>query len=513
VFRRSFVSALVSAVALSTLAGTGQAAAAPALSWAPCQEGKPGECATVQVPVDWDNPAGEKLGVVIGRVKATEPEHRIGVLFLAPGGPGQSGIDIFTLGRSRLSTGELRKRFDVVTWDQRGVGRSHEIKCSLDLLSQWPADYPSSEQAYQDLLAYNAKLGADCRSHTGPVFDHVDTLSAVRDLDAIRAALGEEKISLHGTSYGTQVGQQYAELFPNRLRAMALDSNMDHSITSAGRYLTTASADLEASFNAFADWCERTVNCPLHGRDVRAYWDDLHAKAEAGTLTDPGNGQAISAGALRNELFRAMYGPSSSWYGIATRLRSLSGGSGTATAAMSRTAATGELAGNSNQGIWCGDWKWRINGYRDLQRFREQAAAVAPHTKLIGYWSDVTQCLGWPGKVDNPQHRLSIRNAPKILILKSAADVGTSSAWNFAVARQIRNSVLLSYDGVGHAQYWQSPCMQAHTDRYLIDLVTPAPGTHCDAVYPTAPPATVSAAEAAPAAASQHLAGRSGMAV
>jgi pimeloyl-ACP methyl ester carboxylesterase len=504
-----FVSALMSVVATSTLTGTGQAAAqpyVPALTWAPCQEGKPGECATVQVPVDWNNPKGEKVGVVIGRVKAKEPEHRIGVLFLAPGGPGQSGIDIFTLGRSRLSTGELSKRFDIVTWDQRGVGRSNEIKCSLDLLNQWPADYPSSEQAYQDLLAYNAKLGADCRNHTGPVFDHVDTLSAVRDLDAIRAALGEEKISLHGTSYGTQVGQQYAELFPNRLRAMALDSNMDHSITSAGRYLATASADLEASFTAFADWCARTANCPLHGQDVRALWDGLYAKAEAGTLTDAGTGQAISAGALRNELSSAMYGPSTSWYGIATRLRSLSEGSGAATVAVRQAAATGELAGNPYQPIWCGDWKWKINGYRELRALREQAAAVAPHTKLIGYWSDVTACLGWPGKVNNPQHRLSIGNAPKILILKSAADVGTPSAWNFAVASQIRNSVLLSYDGIGHAQYWQSPCMQSYTDRYLIDLVTPAPGTHCAAVYPTAPPATVSAAEAAPAAAPRHRA-------
>jgi pimeloyl-ACP methyl ester carboxylesterase len=504
-----FVPALVSVVATSTLTGTGQAAAqsyVPALTWAPCQEGKPGECATVQVPVDWNNPKGEKVGVVIGRVKAKEPEHRIGVLFLAPGGPGQSGIDIFTLGRSRLSTGELSKRFDIVTWDQRGVGRSNEIKCSLDLLNQWPADYPSSEQAYRDLLAYNAKLGADCRNHTGPVFDHVDTLSAVRDLDAIRAALGEDKISLHGTSYGTQVGQQYAELFPHRLRAMALDSNMDHSMTSAGRYLATASADLEATFTAFADWCARTANCPLHGQDVRALWDGLYAKAEAGTLTDPGSGQAVSVSALRSELSSAMYSPLVSWYGFATRLQSLSGSSGTATAAVSRTAVTGELAGNSNQAIWCGDWKWRINSYRDLRAIREQAAAVAPHTKLIWYWTDVTQCLGWPGKVNNPQHRLSIRNTPPILILKSAADVGTPSAWNFAAARQIRNSALLSYDGVGHAQYWQSPCMQSYTDRYLIDLVTPAPGTRCAAVYPTAPPATVSTAEAAPAAAPRHRA-------
>lgn len=494
-FRRFLVSSLVAAVVLSTLTGTGAAADqpyAPALTWSPCAEGQQGECTTVQVPVDWNNPKGEKLGIAIGRLKATEPEHRIGVLFAAPGGPGGSGIDWYILGQNPFTAGELRKRFDIVSWDQRGVGRSNEVKCSAELLAQWPANYPSSEQEYRDLLAYNAKLGADCRKHTGPVFDHVDTKSAVRDLDAIRGALGEKKISFYGASYGTQVGQQYAELFPTRLRAMTIDSNMDHSITSAARYIATATEDLESSFNAFADWCARTANCPLHGQDVRALWDGLHAKAEAGTLTDPANGQPLSAERLRTELFQSMYSPSS-WYGIATRLRSLV--EGTTVAQSSRVTVTEELAGNSYQAIWCQDWKWRVNGYRDLRAYRDQAAAIAPHTKLSPFWGDVTSCLGWPAKVSNPQHRLSISNAPKILIVKSAADVATPAAWNFAVAKQIRNSVLLSYDGVGHGQYMRgTTCVRAHIERYLTDLVTPEPNTHCDAVYPTAPPATSLAA-------------------
>lgn len=484
--RRFLVSAVVSGVVFSTLTGTG-AAAGPPLTWGPCEEGKQGECTTVQVPVDWNNPKGEKLGIAIGRLKATEPEHRIGVLFVAPGGPGGSGIDSYILGQNRLSTGELRKRFDVVTWDQRGVGRSNEVKCSAELLAQWPGNYPSSEQQYRDLLAYNAKLGADCRKNTGPVFDHVDTKSAVRDLDAIRAALGEKKISFYGASYGTQVGQQYAELFPNRLRAMTIDSNMDHSLTSPGDYIATATEDLEGSFNAFADWCARTANCPLHGQDVRALWDGLHAKAEAGTLTDPDSGRPVSAESLRVELFGAMYSPSSSWYRIATRLRSLA--AGVPAPRMTTTAGGDELASNSYQAIWCQDWKWRVNGYRDLRSYRDQAAAIAPHTKLSPFWSDVTSCLGWPARVNNPQHRLSIRNTPTILIVKSAADVATPEAWNFAVAKQIRNSVLLSYDGVGHGQYYRSTCAQGHIEKYLIDLVTPAPATHCAAVYPTAPPA------------------------
>ncbi|MET8763862.1 alpha/beta hydrolase [Lentzea sp. NPDC004782] len=487
-FRRLFVSALVPVVAMSVLAGAGEASAAPA--WSPCQEGKPGECATVQVPVDWNNPSGEKVGVAIGRLKATEPEHRIGVLFVAPGGPGGSGIDLFVLGDNKLTTGELRKRFDIVTWDQRGVGRSNEVRCSAEILSRRPGDYPANEQQYRNLVAYNAELGADCRKHTGPLFDHLDTTNVVRDLDAVRGALGEEKISLFGSSYGSQVAQQYAESFPARLRAVTIGSNLDHSITSPGHYLATATADLEASFNAFADWCARTANCPLHGQDVRARWDALHAKAEAGTLTDPDNGQALSAEGLRGELLGAMFTPSSRWYAFATRLRSLAAGTKTGAAATSGTTAAEELGANSYQAIWCEDWKWRVDGYRELRALREQAAALAPHTKLSPFWNDVATCLGWPAEVTNPQHRLSISNAPKILIMTSAADVAAPHAWNVAVSQQISNSVLLTYDGVGHGQYTLSSCARAHVDRYLTDLVTPAPGTHCAAEYPTAPPMT-----------------------
>jgi pimeloyl-ACP methyl ester carboxylesterase len=506
VFKRLSFSALVSAVALSTLAVTGQATAqpqVPVLAWAPCDGGQRGECATVRVPIDWNRPRAEKLDIAIGRLRATEPERRIGVLFVAPGGPGSSGIDRFILADNQLNSGELRKRFDIVTWDQRGVGRSSEVKCSVELLAQQPTSYPSSEQEYQDLLAFNAKLGADCRAHTGPVFDHVDTASAVRDLDAIRGALGERKISFYGASYGTQVGQQYAELFPTRIRAMTIDSNMDHSITSAGRYVETTTADLEGSFSTFADWCGRTEACPLHGQDVRAVWDDLYAKAEAGTLIDPDSGQPISADDLRLELFGSMY-RQDDWYGIAARLRAMAGGGATA---VSRTAVAEELAANSYQAIWCQDWKWRVNGYADLRAYREQAAVIAPHTKLSPFWSDITSCLGWPAKVNNPQHRLRIANAPKILIVKAAYDVATPAAWNLAVARQIRNSVLLSYDGVGHGQYYRSPCAQAHIDRYLTDLITPAPDTHCAAVNPPVPQVAADSAEPAAARRPVHATG------
>lgn len=158
-------------------------------------------------------------------------------------------------------------------------------------------------------------------------------------------------------------------------------------------------------------------------------------------------------------------------------------------------AVAQELAGNSYQAIWCEDWKWRVDGYRELRAYRDQAAALAPHTKLSPFWIDVATCLGRPAEVSNPQHRLAISNAPKILVMTSAADVGALRAWNVAVPQQISNSVLLNYDGVGHGPYTLSSCVRAYFIRYLINLVTPARGTHCAAEYPTAPPASAVSAQ------------------
>ncbi|MEV0703457.1 alpha/beta hydrolase [Saccharopolyspora sp. NPDC050389] len=481
---RPLLGAASVALVLSLAPGVNTALAEPAaLAWEPCGDLQ-GECTSVEVPIDWNNPEGEKTNIAIGRLPATEPQNRIGVLFVAPGGPGASGIDFYVEGKDPLQDGELRKRFDIVSWDQRGVKRSSEIRCSAELLAQKPTSFPASEQDYQDLLAYNGKLGEDCRKNSGPVFDFVDTVSVVRDLDAIRVALGEEQLSFYGASYGTQVGQQYAELFPERVRAMTIDSNMDHSMESGGRYIETTTEDQEGAFNDFADWCARTENCSLHGQDVRAVWDDLHAKAEAGELIDPATGKPLNADSLRRELKAAMYAPEERWYPLVDRLKALSGGK----PGIAAQAAPEELAQNSYQAIWCDDWSWKVRDFAELESYRAQAEKVAPHTKISPFWSDVTSCLGWPAEVSNPQHELSINGAPPILVVKARYDVATPNAWNLTVADQIDNSVLLNYDGIGHGQYYHSPCVNQHIENYLTTLETPAQNTTCEAVWPTEPP-------------------------
>ncbi|WP_086818639.1 alpha/beta hydrolase [Allokutzneria sp. NRRL B-24872] len=486
--RRSTTGSLLVATALVSLcAPVAVANAAPtdSIAWSECGDKFKGECATIPVPLTWGKPGGEKINLAIGRLKATDPARRIGVLLANPGGPGGSGITSYITGRGIPDDSELRKRFDIISWDPRGVGLSNVVKCDKALLGRGPSAVPVTDAEFKALLAHNAELGADCRKNTGPLIDHVDTVHTVRDMDAIRAALGEEKVNFLGFSYGTQIGQQYAELFGKRLRAMVIDSNMDHSITSAYQYLETATRDLEGSFTEFADWCERTQPCALHGKDVRAVWDGLYAKAEAGKLTDPANGKSLTASALRDELFVAMYKPEQRWFPLATRLAALNTGERVAAAA----AAPAELAENPYQAIWCQDWSWRVNGAAEFRSMLKRLERVAPHTRLSPFWGDITSCLGWPAKVTNPQHRLAVKDAPPILMVTAKYDVATPRDWNLAAAKQIKNAVLLNYDGVGHGQFSRSKCARGHIETYLTSLRLPAPNTHCAAEWPTTPPA------------------------
>jgi pimeloyl-ACP methyl ester carboxylesterase len=486
--RKRFLSlAVVAAVALSVwtyVAGTAEEAPPP-IAWTECGTEFTGECAEIQVPVDWANQGGEKFNLAIGRLPALNPEKRIGVLFAAPGGPGRSGIDGYITARRIPDDSPLRQYFDIVSFDPRGVLRSHEVRCSSELLDKPRWQVPTDEATFQALKDHNAALAADCREHTGPLFDHLDTVSAVRDIDAVRTALGEEKLSLYGSSYGTMLGQQYAELFPSRLRAVVLDSNVDHSITSAYDFLRTMAEELERSFTEFVGWCDRTPTCALHGQDVVAIWDRLHARAVAGELVDPDDGRLIHQEALRGNLDAWMYTPSKNWFTLATYLAELDAGN-----SGSRSAAPAEETGeNSYQAIWCSDFQWDVGDYAEFAGYRQRIESeVAPHVKLSPFWTDVGWCLGWTGPVNNPQHKLKIKDTAPILMTTSRFDVATPLSWNLAVHSQIRDSVLLRYDGAGHGQRVNSTCALKYITDYLITLTTPPPNTHCPAEYPTEPP-------------------------
>jgi pimeloyl-ACP methyl ester carboxylesterase len=434
----------------------------PALDWKPCKlkptDADGAECATLRLPVDWARPNGPTFDLALARRKATG--QRVGNLVFGPGGPGDSGREkVVSSPTSRFSP-EMLKRFDVVSFDPRGIGGSNPITCSADLLRQRPLPILKSQADFDATLAYNRKLADDCRAHTANgLYDHVDTLSMAKDLDAIRAALGDRTLTYHGSSYGTLLGQQYAEQYPGRIRAMVLESVIDRSSPNTRALLQTQAVTAQDSFDQFVKWCERTRCAP----DIRATWRRLLAKAEPSELLYLVNRVA----------FKPMYKPD--WKGMAETITQLDKGGDAKP--LSGTAATA----TDPTPVFCSDWNLPIRDYRDYSRHVRRMTKAAPDLPYLLPIQMTLACQG--SKATNPQHRLRIGKTAPILLANAIHDPATAYPWAVSVARQIgRQGILLTYDGSGHGSTDRGSCMQNATDDYLIALKTPSRGTHCPAV-------------------------------
>jgi pimeloyl-ACP methyl ester carboxylesterase len=475
---------LLTAAAITAVAG-GLLAAAPAsaaeagtIDWKPCADAPGVDCGTVTVPIDYGHPGAGTTSIALARRKATDPQARIGAVLMDPGGPGGPGAGQVKAGWSLSAA--VTRRFDTVGFDPRGIGDSTQIKCGLDeVIADHPL-VPANQAEFEQLAQYNRKLGESCGRLTGPLARFADTRTVARDMDAIRAALGEKKLTYYGVSYGTLMGQQYAEQFPDKVRALVLDSNMDHSQQGAWDFLQSETQSVQAEFGEFVAWCGRTTTCALHGQDVSKVTRALQDKAARGELKDPESGEVITPLTLAGYFQGSFYGPD--WDRLATELKSLSDG---AKPAVKSTPRDDIPVNTVFQSVFCDDWRLPVHNYAELETYRRAAAASAPDIKVNSLgWQAVTACIGWPEKTSNPQHPLQVHGAPPLLVLSSEFDPATPYAWSRTVARQT-GGTLLTYDGWGHGAYFKnSDCVTKATDDYLITGKLPATGTHCAAVEP-----------------------------
>ncbi|MFV2175098.1 alpha/beta fold hydrolase [Actinomadura sp. LOL_016] len=447
------------------------APAPPEITWTACGDDGGARCGTLTLPVDRDDPDGPTFGLAVARREARDPDARIGTLVFGPGGPGDSGVHR-VLADDRFSE-ELRRRFDIVSFDPRGVGGSAPITCSRDLARAQPSPVMQDQDDFDATVAHNARLRADCLERTGPIYANADTASTVRDLDAIRAALGESRLTFHGSSYGTLLGEQYAETYPHRVRAMVLESVVDHSRRDAGAFLTSQAAAAQDSFDEFVEWCDRTDACALHGRDVRALWHGLLDRARRGEL--PG----MSEVSLVEEAYSAFYGPDRAE--LARTLADLDAGDAPAAASPRSGEPTVQ---DPFLGVFCSDWGLPVRDHRQWSRLMRRVERVAPDMPYTRPVRAAAGCLGAPQPVANPQHRLDVRGLRTPILLSNARhDPASGYNWATNVARQLgREGVLLTYEGAGHGTYTRSDCTQGTIDRYLIDLRVPERGTTCPAV-------------------------------
>ncbi|MFJ5601742.1 alpha/beta hydrolase [Micromonospora parva] len=450
---------------------------APTIDWRPCATDASAECGTLSLPVDWDRPRGERFDLSLAR-RVADPSTRQGALVFGPGGPGDSGVDRVVNGSSRFSA-DLRARFDIVSFDPRGTGGSHPVICARDLLARQPQLIADQAQ-FDAVLANNTLLRADCRARTGALYDHVDSTSAARDLDAVRAALGERQLTFHGSSYGTVLGQRYAELYPDRVRAMVLEASMDHSLGTRA-FLDTQAVTAEGAFDEFLAWCARSVDCVLHGRDVRASWAGLHARAERGSLPDPDRaGAALAPFELSRLAHKKLY-DTWRWPELAEWIVRLEGA---ATTSSVRPLAD-EAVAPYPFAVFCQDWNLPVRDYREYVGHLGRAARLAPDLRYPPALFALVTCLGTPTPVANPQHRLRVHTEVPLLLAATVHDPASGYGWARNVARQLgRHGALLTYDGWGHGSYTSSPCVARAVDAYLIDQAVPARGASCPAVEP-----------------------------
>ncbi|MFI5839342.1 alpha/beta hydrolase [Catenuloplanes sp. NPDC051500] len=432
---RRLLSVQLMALLLVGLAVAPASAHPRSIDWHACEADDTAECGTLELPVDWSRPRGETFALPLARRTAPDREHRIGSLVFGPGGPGDSGVQRI-LDHNRFST-ELFARFDVVSFDPRGVGVCAETEARPPVIMDSPA-------AFAEMRDYNARQRDACRDV--PVYRHADTASAARDLDALRAALGDRQLTFHGSSYGSLLAQQYAELFPGRVRAIVAESVVDHGLDTRAFTMSQA-VNGQAIFDRWVAWCDATVSCALHGQDVRAVWNALPAGFDRDVMA-----------------FRAFY--QGDFAGLAAKV------------------ARGEHGGVSlppmATNVFCADWALPVRSFAEYRALLDDARRVAPDLLPVAAALGIAACLGAPVPVRNPQHVVSVHSLDRpMLLINARFDPASAYAWATRVAGQLgAEGVLVTYEGVRHGTYSQS-CVKALVDRYLVDLTVPPRGTSC----------------------------------
>ncbi|MFD0559152.1 TAP-like protein [Stackebrandtia endophytica] len=472
------IATVVAAVTVSLVAASGAHATPTSdpIDWQPCEDAPEVDCASITVPVDWTDPDNtETIEIGLARHRATGGESS-GSVVINPGGPGGSGVDMIKYG-AYLVSDEIAAQYDVIGFDPRGINTSEPIQCDEKLFEEFASmPYPETLREYKAVQRLNGELAADCSERTGALFDHVDTIQTAHDIEAIRVALDDGGLNYAGYSYGTLMGQQYAELFGDNIRSMVLDGNMDHSLTTAWEFMSTETAAAEKNFVAFADWCDADTSCALNGDDTKATYGDLRERARSGDLTDPNTGEAVDFYQLTGLTFSYSSNPSQ-WSELAAGLRDLRDQSDTRTLSA---ALSDEVEINyPGQAIWCQDWNYPIYGYGHWALLNLGLALEYPNMQWTPYNQHALSCIGSGIETTNPQQPLQIDDDVDLVMIGNHYDIATVYPWSVSAAEQ-SGATLITYEGFGHTVYGQGlECIDGPVDSYIMDGVNPEEGISC----------------------------------
>ncbi|WP_053680426.1 alpha/beta hydrolase [Streptomyces sp. WM4235] len=479
--------------------GGGSASGATSLKWGDCDPptaaegggqapGKDWQCATLDVPLDYAKPEGETIPLALIRAKARDQDKRIGSLVFNFGGPGGSGIT--TLPGAAKEYDGLRQRYDLVSFDPRGVGRSAPVRCENDkqLDAYYASDSspttPEQEKVFVDNIK---KYQQACSTKSGTLLPHVGTENAARDLDRIRQALGDEKLNYFGISYGTELGGVYAHLFPKNVGRAVFDAVVDPTKTSEEGSLGQAKGFQLALDNWAQDCVDRGDACRLQGSSVKEIEDNIvKLQKRLAAKPIPGIGdRELTESAATNGIAQALYS-TELWPLLEQGLDEAEGGQGQLLMALSDALNGRDQQGRysnigaANTAINCADSKERYSLAQTKAKLGEFRAASPVFGDFLG-WA-LMSCTGWPvpGAWDTPD--VSAPGAAPIVVIGNTGDPATPYEGARKMVERLGPGVgvELTYKGQGHGAYNSGdPCVQKAVDTYLLDGKVPATGTVC----------------------------------
>ncbi|MEU9230513.1 alpha/beta hydrolase [Streptomyces massasporeus] len=456
------------------------------LSWGRCKATADGpapssewQCATVKVPLDWSKPDGETIGLGLIRAKARGGD-RLGSLLFNFGGPGASGVSMMPSYAPTVSS--LRERYDLVSWDPRGVGASEGVRCrgdkeiqSAESVDVTP-DTPAEEKAYFEDAA---NFGKGCQKDAGKLMAHVSTADSARDMDRIREVLGDDRMNYFGISYGTELGGTYAHLFPKKVGRVTLDAVVDPTADTVGH----AQNQARGFQRALNGYLRSTGQDPEDGTRKIA---DLLRRIDARPLATGAPGRKLTQTLAVTGIILPLYSKDS-WPTLTSALKAAEAGDGSELLLLADRYNERDPSGrygtttHSQRVISCLDDRQRPT-VAETKKLLPQFERISPVFGTFLGWDTAGWCHDWPvpGQHDTPE--VSAPDAAPVLVVGNTGDPATPYEGALRMAGELGKGVgvLLTWRGEGHGAYGSgSDCVDSAVDAYLLDGSVPKNGKVC----------------------------------
>ena len=453
------------------------------LSWRDCDRDR---CAQLTVPLDYADPDGATLKLAVLKVPAQDEDSRVGSLVVNPGGPGGSGVSYAAAGSLQFG-GPLSRAFDIIGFDPRGVGQSDPLQCvdtkQLDALIAFDPDPDDlAERNKMDSLIHG--FGQGCLDHSGGLARHMSTEEVVRDMDILRAALGERKLDYLGASYGTLIGATYADLFPGHVGRFVLDGAIDPSLSNEQLSLAQAHG-FETALRAFVKDCVDRGGCFLGGsvdegvRRIQAFFDQVEK-----TPLPTGDSRELTEGLAMLGVWMPLY-VKEWWPQLSAGLKqAMDDGNGSVLLSLADTYTSrgpSSYSDNSMEALYavnCLDHDDYI-ATKDVPAHFAQFEKASP-TFGRAFAFSLSTCSNWPVKSGKHTEALRAAGAPPIVVVGTTRDPATPLAWAQALANQLQSGQLITRDGDGHTAFQRgNSCVDDAVELWLIKGVVPKPGLTC----------------------------------